>query len=99
MNLFKKHKDPIGAVFIAFEAVMHIYLAVYLTINWTNLLIWGFTVFELTMFIRLLIKGSAKHHHSKESIGDRHMRHYQFCGCLGDLAVCCNQACPCHWEE
>lgn len=49
-----KVKKWLGPAFVSFEAVMHLYLAYYLTVNWTNLAIWGFTIFELTMFIYLL---------------------------------------------
>lgn len=54
-SLWKKIKKYLGPAFVLIEAVMHIYLAVYLTFNWTNLAIWAFTVFEGTMFIYLLL--------------------------------------------
>ncbi len=44
----------LGPAFVLLEAVMHIYLAIYLTMNWANWPIWLFTVFEMTMFIYLL---------------------------------------------
>lgn len=53
-ELWKEYKEHIGPAFVLFEAAMHVYLVIYLSVNWTNLLIWGFTVFELTMFIYLL---------------------------------------------
>lgn len=92
-SLLRRYRDWLGPAFVAFEAVMHVYLAIYLTINWTNLAIWAFTVFELTMFIYLFITGRDKKH--KPTLGERHMRHYQFCGCLGDKAVCCDPNCDC----
>lgn len=93
-------KDLMGPAFVILELVMHVYLSIYLTFHWTNWTIWGFTAFETLGFIYLLIIGQAKHHHKKQpSISERHMRHYQYCGCLGDLAVCCNPQCPCHWED
>ncbi len=57
-------KDNLGPAFVMLEAGMHIYLAIYLTFNWTNLAIWGFTVFEMIMFIYLLVhrkKGQVLH--------------------------------------
>lgn len=54
-------KDLAAAGFVAFEAFMHVYLLIYLTLNWTNLLIWGFTAFELSMFLFLLWNGKENH--------------------------------------
>lgn len=48
---FKKY---LGPAFVLIEAVMHVYLVIYLTFNWTNWLLWAFTVFEMSMFIYLL---------------------------------------------
>ena len=51
-------RDIAAAAFVLFEACMHVYLLFYLTfVNWTNLLIWGFTAFELSMFLFLLWNG------------------------------------------
>lgn len=91
-------KKYLGPAFIAFEAIMHVYILAYLTLNWTNLLIWAFTAFELTMFIYLFLTGRNKKEHKrkrKPSVGERHMRHYQYCGCLGDSGTCCNPECDC----
>jgi uncharacterized protein (DUF983 family) len=48
-------KKYLGPAFVILEAVMHVYLAIYLTLNWTNWPIWAFTVFEMSMFIYLLV--------------------------------------------
>lgn len=54
-KLWRKYKEFLGPAFIAFEALMHVYLVLYLTTHWTNWLVWSYTVFELTMFIYLLV--------------------------------------------
>lgn len=54
-------KDNVGPAFVFFEAAMHVYLVIYLTLNWTNFLVWGFTIFELSMFIYLLVKRHFQH--------------------------------------
>lgn len=54
-SLLKRHKQYLGPSFVIFETMMHIYLAIYLTLNWTNWPIWLFTIFELVMFIYLLL--------------------------------------------
>lgn len=56
-------KKYLGPAFVMFEAVMHVYLTIYLFFNWTNFLIWAFTAFEMSMFIYLLVA-----HKKKESI-------------------------------
>lgn len=48
-------KRYMGPLFVLFEAGMHIYLTIYLLFNWTNLAIWLFTAFEMSMFIYLLL--------------------------------------------
>ena len=59
-------KENLGPAFVFFEAAMHVYLVIYLSFNWTNWLVWGFTVFELIMFIYLLVKRHyQKTHHKK----------------------------------
>lgn len=33
-------------------------------------------------------------------IAERHVLHFQACGCLGDKAICCDPSCPCHtWRS
>lgn len=93
-EFLKRYKDWLGPAFVAFEAAMHVYLFTYLTLHWTNLAIWGFTAFELTMFIYLFVTGR-KVKTKPDSVAARHMRHYQFCGCLGDKGTCCNPDCDC----
>ena len=53
-KVLKWVKQHLGPAFVFFEAGMHIYLAIYLFFNWTNLAIWLFTVFEMSMFLYLL---------------------------------------------
>lgn len=95
IELFKRHREYIGPAFVAFEAAMHVYLVIYLTFHWTNWAIWLFTAFELSMFLYLLVTGRKK----KESLAEKHIRHYQYCGCLGNSSVCCNKECLCEEEE
>lgn len=52
-----KKRSLLDNAFLAFEAVMHVYLTIYLISIDAALLAIGFTIFELTMFIRLLKKG------------------------------------------
>lgn len=46
----------LGPAFIAFEACMHIYLVVYLIAIKASIPAIGFTAFELTMFIYILVE-------------------------------------------
>lgn len=97
-SLLKTIRSQAGPAFVMLELVMHIYLSVYLTFHWTNLTIWGFTAFETVGFVYLLAigKGSKHHQHEEEeSLAVKHMRHYQYCGCLGDSAICCRVICEC----
>lgn len=51
------HKHSVWELlFLAFEAVMHTYVVYYLLTHHSALLVIGFTVFELFMFMRLFIK-------------------------------------------
>lgn len=54
-KMLKWVKKYLGPAFVLLEALMHVYLAVYLTLHWTNWPIWAFTVFEMSMFIYLLV--------------------------------------------
>lgn len=47
-------KRLLDVSFLLFEAVMHVYLVIYLVYIGANLPVILFTAFELTMFIRLL---------------------------------------------
>lgn len=53
---WKKYNKYLDPAFLISEAAMHLYLTIYLFFNWTNLAIWLFTVYELSMFSRLLFK-------------------------------------------
>lgn len=55
MTIKKKRFLDLG--FLALEAVMHVYLVIYLISIDASLLATGFTAFELIMFIRLLRSG------------------------------------------
>lgn len=54
-KLWEWIRHNLGPVFVIQQAIMHVYLAVYLTFNWTNIAIWAFTVYEMVMFIYLLV--------------------------------------------
>lgn len=55
MSIMHGHKSRLlDIVFLAFEAVMHVYIFVYLIVNKDALLVVGYTLFELLMFIKLL---------------------------------------------
>ena len=57
----------LGPLFIAFEAVMHVYLVGYLVLEKASLLAIGFTIFELTMFCWLLIERKILHRNERNS--------------------------------
>ena len=55
MSIMHGHKSRLlDIAFLAFEAVMHVYIFVYLIINKDAILVIGYTLFELLMFIKLL---------------------------------------------
>lgn len=52
----RNYKKLIGSTFVLFEMFMHWYLLYYLIfVNQSNLAVIGFTAFELSMFIFLLV--------------------------------------------
>src|SRR6266498_745944 len=53
-NVLRRIRQDLGPLFVAWEAIMHVYILFYLTFHWTNWLVWGYTAFELSMFVYLL---------------------------------------------
>lgn len=71
MSIMHGHKSRVlDMAFLAFEAVMHVYIFVYLIINKDALLVVGYTLFELIMFIKLLWsrKYEASHHRKTQQV-------------------------------
>jgi hypothetical protein len=52
----RRYGKSIDKIFFSFEAIMHIYLAVYLISIGANIPVILFTLFELSMFIRQLFR-------------------------------------------
>lgn len=55
MTLTPRIKRRLNVAFLTVEAVMHVYLTIYLISIGASILAILFTVFELTMFARLLM--------------------------------------------
>lgn len=51
----------LGPTFVAFEAVMHVYLTIYLVVIRASIPAIAFTIFELSMFIYLLVERKILH--------------------------------------
>lgn len=52
----QRHLKLLGPAFVAFEAVMHVYIAVYLIMQQSNIPVIAFTLFEMVMFFYLLVE-------------------------------------------
>lgn len=60
MSPAKKYQKLVDKLFLSFEAIMHIYLVIYLTMIGANVPVILFTAFELSMFLRLLWNGDSE---------------------------------------
>lgn len=56
----QRHMKLLGPTFVAFEAVMHVYLAIYLITQGSNIPVIAFTLFEMIMFFYLLVENRLK---------------------------------------
>lgn len=86
-KLWAKYRKFVSPAFLVFEAVMHLYLVIYLTFNWTNWLVWSFTALELAMFIYILFDKDAKGH-SQVPKGHTHINMCDTCPFLFNQEKC-----------
>lgn len=107
-------KKLLDVAFLAFEAVMHVYLVIYLLWIGANIPVILFTAFELTMFVKLLFSNKKELNkvpctwhetcckeapQTEKPTGISHIEHYRYCNCLSDSAVCCDERCNCGEEK